>query len=262
MHGTWPVRNLEATALACAQHGVEAFRAEVRVDPEPHRVQGRMVADPAVAEVHFQPLDHECDFRPEALRVHACLREHPALVLADAVDDAVDDEKEPSAPALAYRQKRYWKLKSEVLELLQEFISWELPAGMTKRTTAAYARWARDEPDRPSLDSVQKFGPLAKLLREARRPDSVEKAKIEEADALTAAPAEREARLHRKHVESERGQAMLALLREHGEMTRAKLEAELGWPQWSVGGYLEWLIAAGVVEKLGKNNRDARYRLR
>ena len=177
-------------------------------------------------------------------------------------DGGETGEETPASAPLAYRPKRYWKLKSEVLEQLHEFISWELPAGTTKRTTEAYKRWAHEEPGRPSLDVVQRFAPLSKMLREARRPDAIEKARKKEAVAAQQAPADREARLHRKHVQSKRGQAMLALLQEHGELTRAGLEAELGWPQRSVGTYLQWLTEAGAVEKLGANDRLATYRCR
>jgi hypothetical protein len=162
----------------------------------------------------------------------------------------------------AYRKKRFWPLKSEILEQLHAFLAWELPNGLTKRTTTAYKRWAQEAHGRPSLDSVQKFGSLEALLKEARRDGAVERAREQEAKAARKAPADRAARLHCKHVGSPKGQALLALLRESGEPTRAELERELGWPQRTVNTYLAWLVEAGAIVRLGETGRQARYRAR
>jgi hypothetical protein len=160
----------------------------------------------------------------------------------------------------AYQPKRFWRLRSEVLEQLRLFLEWELPSAGSKRTTTIYKHWSQLEPGRPSLDSVQKFGPLGQMLREARRPDAVERARAQEACDASRAPQARVERLHRKHVESRKGQELLALLRKHGEMARRELEDELGWPQRTVNTYLGWLLEARVVEKRGETNRKARYR--
>lgn len=162
----------------------------------------------------------------------------------------------------AYQPKRFWRLRSEVLEQLRLFLEWELPTADAKRTTSVYKQWSQLEPGRPSLDSVQKFGPLHEMLREARRPDAVEKVRAGEAREAARAPQARVERLRQKHVESRRGQELLALLRKHGEMGRRDLERELGWPQRTVGNYLAWLIEAGAVEKRGETNRKARYSAR
>jgi hypothetical protein len=160
----------------------------------------------------------------------------------------------------AYQPKRFWRLRSEVLEQLRLFLEWELPSADAKRTTTIYKHWSQLEPGRPSLDSVQKFAPLHQMLREARRPDAVKTARAREARDAARAPQARVERLHQKHVESRRGQELIALLRQHGEMGRRDLERELGWPQRTVSGYLKWLIEAGAIEKLGPSDRLARYR--
>lgn len=159
-----------------------------------------------------------------------------------------------------YTRKRFWPLKSEILEQLEAFIAWELPDGLMKRTTAAYKRWAQEEQGRPSLDAVQKFGPLGKLIREARCDGAAERARAEEATAARRAQAEKAERLKRKHAESPKGRELLGLLHSRGEMTRRQLEQELDWPQRTVNTYLAWLTEAGAVMKLGENGRRARYR--
>lgn len=185
----------------------------------------------------------------------------PLPTLDAALLDPGRSRRRGSDRERAYQPKRFWPLRSEILEQLKLFLEWELPSAEAKRTTVTYRQWSRLEPGRPSIDSVQKFGPLDQMLREARRPGAIEKAREEEAGAAEQAPAARLERLHRKHVESRKGQELLTLLRKHGEMGRRELEEELRWPQRTTGTYLKWLLEAGAVEKLGPNDRLARYRV-
>jgi hypothetical protein len=63
---------------------------------------------------------------------------------------------------------------------------------------------------------------------------------------------------------ADRRPAILALLAEHGELSRAEIAAQIGLTDWSINRWLGMLVKSGQIEltTASKSSPLARYRLR
>jgi hypothetical protein len=71
------------------------------------------------------------------------------------------------------------------------------------------------------------------------------------------APAERTKRAHEKHVSSPKARNCSPFSAITARLSRAELEAELGWPQRTVSTDLQLAGRRRPLEKLGDNDRRA-----
>lgn len=164
-----------------------------------------------------------------------------------------------------YRPKLYWKNEAMVLVKIGEFIKEEVGAGRPA-SQDRYQDWSARSPDRPSLTVVQNFGGLKKLVAKVSKAGELERAHVEAKREVEPTPEEVAARERERlseMVAKPQAQAILAVIRERGEVGAREIEAALGWAKSTASNWLPYLRQAGLVVCTTESPvaRNVRYRL-
>ena len=172
----------------------------------------------------------------------------------------------PWDPADApYRPKHRWTTKAPVLAKVAEFIRDEVgprrPASQDR-----YQAWSALDPDRPSLEIIQKFGGLKALVKEAAKAGSAERAEKQARRQANPSAKEIKAMAEAKlaaNVAKPQCQAILRLITERGEVGSRQIEEALGWGKGTAGNWLPFIREAGLIVCTTPSpvSKNARYRL-
>lgn len=127
-----------------------------------------------------------------------------------------------------------------------------LPSGEIL-TEAAYRAYAHDHPEEPTLKEIRDHGTLVELQKElaglvaSQRPKRRRRKK----------PGPKKQADRRALEEDE---SILALLREHGSLSRAEIAAVLGWSDSRANRVLKRLRDAGTVRMLSEASQSKKQR--